>query len=711
MISMPIFQQRKEKCRMDSAEFQSDLTVRPEVLGSPALLTRFLQNTSSQRSLMSANALPQAEILYGCECARIQTGFETKYGRYQFDVSTRDQDIQIVEVIPKFKVNIRNDQIRNNPTLTVVYIGADDGRIGYFDVNSYTELHSGFGYMNKKMNQFQLTAGNFVSKDTKFISAPNHEDEIYKLGTMVNCCYIPMWDTTDDAFVISRSLAKKMEHSVVDSIIINIKPDSIPLNLYGDDLDYKCFPDIGSTVRDDGIIMAFRQKNESSFLTDITAKALYSSEFLHDDTYEAPPGAEIIDVQIFTNQKVYPNLNESPYTQLMQYQDQHHEYYAAIVDVYEKLKKEGYKCRPEFANLVTKCKGWCYYRGGKNMILMDKKEPIEFVRIKLTYITTQGINRGSKISGIEGSKGVVSDIWEDEDMPVGPHGIRADILVTAESPFNRLNSGQLNEQFLTLCMDVVTERVKKGVIPEDKAFDYVLEFINDVRPVYAKHIREIINTKDLEEEFVDAVKSDGIYMIIPSFCNNITPELYLYLSKKYGVDHGPFTYYRRNPDGTREKIVTKCKGIIGGRYMYLLGKRPIDQLNVVEFGYVNQFMAPIKPNSRSTKAQCLFGQTPMRYGEDEIANTTSVFGAETVARLTGEYSNSPTALNKLMTCLLTDEHPSALKNIGMTTKEIIETSSNIAMFKHMFAEIGFAIKEVEATMDENGNIIETRSLS
>ena len=300
---------------------------------------------------------------------------------------------------------------------------------------------------------------------------------------------------------------------------------------------------------------------------------------------------------------------------------------------------------------------------------------------------------------------MVAKVWEDEDMPVGPNGVRADILITAESPFNRLNSGQLNEQFLVFVSGVVSGRVARGEIPADKAFEYVLGFIEDVRPVYAKYIREQINTPELQEDFIDAVKSDGIYFIIPAFCNNITPELYTKLADKYNVDHGHFTYYRRNPDGTREKIVTKCKGIIGGRYMYLLGKRPIDQLNVIEFGYVNQFMTPMKPNSRLAKAQCLHGQTPMRYGEDEVANLTSIIGADATARITGIYSNSPVALNKLTMCLLTDPHPSALKNIGMSTAEVIETSSNVAMLKHMLAETGFILKEVKVLTDKSGRIV------
>ena len=685
---------------MDSKEFQSDLTVRPEVIGTPSLLVHFLERTSSQRALMQANAIVQAEVLSGCQCSKIQTGFETKYGKYQFDASERDQDVQILEVIPKFKINVRNGQIRTNPTLTVVYIGSDDGKIGYFNVDSYTELHSGFGYINNKMNQWHLQAGDFVPKDTKFISAPNHDDRIYNIGTMANTAYMPMWDTTDDAFIISESLAKRCEHTVIDSVVININPDNIPLNLYGDDCEYRSFPDIGDVVRDDGIIMGFRQRNESTFLTDLTSRALGEPNHLHDDIFKAPPGAQVIDVQIFTNQKVYPSLDDPQYQQLMQYQDQHNEYYAAIIDLYERLKKEGHKCRPEFANLVTKCKGLCYYRGGKQYILMDKKEPIDFIRLKITYAYQQSISKGFKLTGGEGSKGVVSAIWKDEDMPVGPNGIRADIIITAESPFNRLNSGQLTEQFINFCSEVVAGNVAMGKVPDNKAFEYVLDYINDIRPVYAKFIREQINTDDLKEEFVDAVKNDGIFLIIPSFCESITVDLYTKLSKKYGVDRGHFTYFTYDENGNRKQVTTKCEGIVGGRYLYLLGKRPIDQLNVVEFGYINQFMTPMKPNSKLAKAQCLHGQTPMRYGEDEVANLTSVIGAEATARITGIYSNSPVAIGKLNQCLLTHPNPTALPNIGMTTKEVIETSSNIAMFKHQFAETGFILKEVEVEVPD-----------
>ena len=115
-------------------------------------------------------------VVDGCQTARIQSGYETKIGKYEFDKSTRDQDVQIIAVIPKFRVNAGLQKIKNNPSLTVIYIGAEDGKVGYFEVDSYTELYSGFGYINKQMNFDQLQEGRLVSQTTKFVTSPNHED-------------------------------------------------------------------------------------------------------------------------------------------------------------------------------------------------------------------------------------------------------------------------------------------------------------------------------------------------------------------------------------------------------------------------------------------------------------------------------------------------------------------------------------------------------
>ena len=92
------------------------------------------------------------------------------------------------------------------------------------------------------------------------------------------------------------------------------------------------------------VLLPLRTHNASSLLSDVTAESLRNLEPLHDEMHVAPPGAEIIDVQVYTNQRKYPKLlKDDLYTQIMQYQQQHQVYYESIVNLYTAYLKMGYK--------------------------------------------------------------------------------------------------------------------------------------------------------------------------------------------------------------------------------------------------------------------------------------------------------------------------------------------------------------------------------
>ena len=62
-------------------------------------------------------------------------------------------------------------------------------------------------------------------------------------------------------------------------------------------------------------------------------------------------------------------------------------------------------------------------------------------------------------------------------------------------------------------------------------------------------------------------------------------------------------------------------------------------------------------------------------------------------RLLCTYSNSPAAIDRLQHLLLTADRPSGIYDLGMTTKEMIEGASNIGIFKHQLAAVGFEVEE------------------
>ena len=698
---------------MDKNRFKSDLNMDPRLTGAGACLSPFLANISSQRGKMFIGNLSQAMVIHGNETARIQSGYETKYGKYCIDPAWREHDVQILDIIPKFAQISNEKGPIHNPSMTIIYkdVESPDGEIGYFTVPDYVMLHSKFGYFTKKTNMHELRPDGFIPKDMKFVQAPNHDDDLYNLGANANTVYMPLWGTTNDAFIISDEFAKKLEHTEIGQVTVQIGANYIPLNLYGDDNNYKSFPDIGETVRDDGIIFAMREHTADSLIADVTAESLRTPS-IHDETYMAPAGAQIIDVNIFINKGRFNEVKQiGTYSQFSKYQDSMNAYYNAIINAYNKYMREGYKISPQFASLVVQAKSRCYNGEYRDLVLYCKKEPIDLIYITITYASTHGVAKGYKITSRDGAKGVISDIWKKEDMPAyqcGSKTIHADLVVTGESPFNRLNTSQLYEQFINYASDIVVQRCVDGLIGDDEAqFTYLLKFMGLIRPIYAELIIEMVGTTPVSRSaWVKEVREKGLYYIIPPFTKTISPQMIRAISTEFDIHESPIWYHQYDGNGNRYRVDCKDKGIIGSKYIMLLGKLPLDALSAIEFGYVSQFNLPVKSTSNDIKQQSLFGRTPCRYGEDETAILTMSLGAMTTARLLGLYSNCLTAQELLKKHLLTDPYPTRLEHIEMTDQEVVQQSINIKISSHLFAASGYQLvqDDVEIANQAQGTL-------
>jgi len=421
----------------------------------------------------------------------------------------------------------------------------------------------------------------------------------------------------------------------------------------------------------------------------------------------------VVDVEIFTNHKLYMSLNgkSNVYSQLMAYQDQYYKYWAQIIDVYEKYRAQGCEFTEAFMNFVTYCKGWCYIRGGKSMTLMNKKEEVETIHMTITVAYTRTPSRGFKYVGRYGNKGTVSSVIPLEKMPRTPDGDYVDILIPGDSPFNRLNEGQHYEQAINSSSRQVVEAIKRGhridnnaPLPDiESKYEYLLEYIGDVRPLDAQLVREQVGSH--KEQFVNEVISQGVVPIAcPPFTKSIKPDIFLMLHKKYGLEHKPLTYWTYDENGNQVEKKTAFHHIVGSMYLWLLGKLPEDALNAVEASYVNQFNIPIKPKAKVIKFQSIIRRTPNRYGEDEVANLTATIGPEATARLMSIYATSPAANELLFDTILNAENPSCIVDIPMSTKDCIDTCANISLLKHQLGVIGYNLKTIKHRGDENGNI-------
>jgi DNA-directed RNA polymerase beta subunit len=677
----------------------SDMTIRPEIIGLEALMSPFLQHISSQRASMFTSNVVQALVINGNEFPYISTGWEAKMGKYDFNETHRKNDIQIIRVIPRFRTHVGSDHIRSNPSYTVIYRDIVTGEIDYFNISKYSKhCYEGFGYINKLMNTSLVREGSLVTSSTPLCSAPNHDGKLYNLGMNANVCYISHPSVADDAFVISKSMARKAEHFAIYKIKVSLSEDDIPLNLYGTDDEYRIFPDIDELINPNGIIAAIRKMHPDTFIADTSPKALSSPEHLNDDILiaESGAGAQVLDVQVYCSNKAYSKLEQQPgpYSQLLKYQRRHYEYYESVLQVYEEQKAQRAKIGTKLNNLVVSAKNLRLYKyaddAKRNIRLVDKRDPIDFITFELTYGFYRKVGRGFKFTGRDGAKGVVSDIWDDEDMPVDEQGVRADILISPESVFNRMNPGQMYEQFYNRASYLIQQRLIRNELgTAQQAYNYIIGYLKDVRKVYGDAVEaRTINNID---EFLFGIKQKGIFLIIPPFCKEVGPEKVLYISEKYNITESPVTFYVRQPNGERKAVTTEEPACIGSKNIMLLGKIPLSMMSAIGFGHVNQFGTPAKPEKKSVKAQQLFSLTPIRLGEDEQCMLTMSIGAATVNRFVSLTANSPKGVTMLTHTLLTASKPSAIKHINMSDEDLRNTNVTIGVFTHLMGTVGIDV--------------------
>lgn len=298
-------------------------------------------------------------------------------------------------------------------------------------------------------------------------------------------------------------------------------------------------------------------------------------------------------------------------------------------------------------------------------------------------------------------KGVISKIIPDEDMVVNDYGVMADICYSPESVINRMNLGQLYEQFLNVCINKIIRDIKQGSISYIEAYDYILEFIRDVNPDYADIVEKVIdNRTNKKEAFVrEAIEKEQIIIVVPSFLETLTPEWCIKMEEKYGINATPVEYNLRDENGNLIRRVRTIKPIyIGKKYLYILCKIPYARACAVS--YVNQYKIPIRTKERKVKEGYPVGLTPIRLGEDEVRNLTMMIGEDITARILAIYANNPEATDKLVETLLTKEDPTNIESIFADASVLEAGNQTIKVFNHLMHTVGVDAVNTKASEAE-----------
>ena len=398
---------------MEEKDYWDNTQASIELLGAPNIVYPFAQFTSAARVSMFNHHLSQAMILDHPEFPKIFTGVENKLIPYTYNKSRRDHPCEILLVVPKYTPMANQMKATDCPQFYVFVLtlerkaGGDVRHLDYFVIDRYTMGTNGFGYKNDITNVERLTEGEFLGPETPIAVSPAVQGNQYCLGTNLNVCLGSFPETIEDAFIISKSAAEKLQTTQVTKLIINCRQDRRPLNINGTDEEEKFLPDIGSYVRDDGVLCAFRPMKWETSLADTSPDALRQPLSLQDEIYTIEPGAKIIDLTFRVNQDKISTC----YDQALQYMRNNTRCWEAIYQLYMKYRGQ-YQLTRKMSTLVADAMYHMVAHRSHVSLISDVlrkeirnfdiegpgRQIVDFLQVEVTYTVPRPVNNGDKIT-------------------------------------------------------------------------------------------------------------------------------------------------------------------------------------------------------------------------------------------------------------------------------------------------------------------------
>lgn len=294
-----------------------------DITGSGSLT--FAGWNSGQRGAMFSQHIPQSVLPVNPEVPYVATGNEHLFGFFATTTKRAEGNITILKKIRKFSWS----------DYTYVALTYDKKQKRY-DVLKRTEVKNmaeSFGFKYNNTNIDNLSEGDQCKKgDILRCSPALDEYENFRYGLNALTVFTMTPTIIEDAVEISSRFRKRAKFRNIDEFKININHNDVFLNMFGENGEYKAFPDIGEKSKD-SIICAVRRRDKATEQVMMKNKNL-KKLFPDDSVYQLIGDYKIVDIDIWSNVSIDEFPNTPNY-------DQVKKYYAEIVryntELYEVL--------------------------------------------------------------------------------------------------------------------------------------------------------------------------------------------------------------------------------------------------------------------------------------------------------------------------------------------------------------------------------------
>lgn len=538
---------------------------------------------------MVCNHLNQALVLDDPEPPLLFTNFENQVGEVSSSILTYDNDQKLLKKVKK-----------NESTYAIIMEDTKTGKIDFKEIAASKRLTEHYGYLNRIPDYDALDEGMTIGAGEIISSASSYDDEL-NLGfgkNLKTIFYNHKDGTIEDAIVISQSAAEKMKFTEISEYGILINSNDVLLNLYGDVGNYQCLPSIYQEISN-GIICARRRyEKRSSFarFTDSTARKIIASDAVFSGS------GYVEDITVYANVNA-DALNEPWSAQIKDILENQERYWLEIIEALWPYKDTG-RLTPDASYALAR-----YSESVKGPHSEKKpwiaKNEFDFLYIVVKVCHQRPLEVGCKITNRYGSKGVISKILPDNEMPETEDGDHAEVCMSPLGIIGRLNPGALFE----LAINEIADNFRKrgANLDLDGKINMMYECYKSLNYDQYFNVKEFVDSlsTDEQEEFVNEMYDRGFPIHMPPFFNNISFEEYAEIIDTYDIKQTKFKGI--------DKPLTFAKA-----YFMRLKQEPSGKQSARCVGLLSSKGVPNK--SKSAKSTDILSKTPIRLGEQETSN-------------------------------------------------------------------------------------------
>lgn len=611
---------------------------------------------NSMRSVMFTKHLSQFLNLQHPDFPYVFTSGENVVGKHSTGYKKSKSRYTVFRKVVKF------DDIVDTPLIYKLFVYDEVNKC--YDVltrHPVENLTENFGYEINNETIDSYDEGDVIEDGTVLYKSSSYDEDMnYGYGKNVTTMYTLDLYTSEDAAVVSRSLAKEMTSIETETISIGLNDNDFLVNLQGDKKNYKPLPDIGEFVS--GHLAAVRRQFNNQLLFDFKAESLCQ---IHegDSIYYIGDNNQVIDYTIYNNNE--EDIDNDFNKQLNKYLQGEIKYYTEILEVCREIIKSG--CR------YSRDIDYLYKR---SLEMLDKKKKwkegdhaFSNMVIEITVKKVVPLIKGQKITGRYGNKSVISEIREDEDMPITEDGRRVDLLLNLLAIINRTTSFPLYELMMTSICYKVRLRMKEMEDyneRENLLFDILKMFSEDEY----RQMWDIYNGYDdyRKKQFIDDAINDGIYIHQPPLWEK-EPIFYRIrkILQKYDWLKADTLYL--NKWGRKIKILSDHW--IGTQYILKLKQTSTNGFIARSTGAIDNRGLPARSyKSRSHLEQ--YSGNPIRFGEYETLNFSIGLLPEDIALFNALYRTSIQGRRDLIKLMFNDNENKIQELDSTYTSRVVE---------------------------------------